>query len=186
MGTGKPTGLSPPQLLAAGGVGMGLDGLTGTSAGSQFRWHLLLWSTYRLPGPTCHLITHGTCLTHRQPGEAEKLPPVYTGGSGLLPRATQQDLTPRAPLNLWLVPWVILLCPKITASTQSEKWAWALLGFLPEPGGHGAASQAPEMQAQGGPFGAEKQDSISVCTPQGFTGQHWGELSPPNGTPGTR
>lgn len=44
-----------------------------------------------MPGPHTTSFIRTAHLTHRQPSEVEIAAEFYTGGSGLLPRATGQD-----------------------------------------------------------------------------------------------
>lgn len=80
---------------------------------SQFGWHLWLPGASCLPGPHATSFTHRTCRTHGQPSEAEMLPPFYTGGSRLLPRATQRE--PQILSEAWICTTrIVLLHPKLT------------------------------------------------------------------------
>lgn len=78
-------------------------------------------SYYRVPtvcpGPHATSFTHRTCLTHRQPSDAEITVPILHKRKQS-PQATQQD-PPDSHSSLGLYPKAILLHLQITTLAQS-------------------------------------------------------------------
>lgn len=80
---------------------------------------------------------------------------------------------PQILIRVWVcIPWLSSCTPNpapLCHPTQSEKWAWVLVGsetlISGLPGANGQSHKAPKLQAQGSPLGVLRNGIQSLCSP---------------------
>lgn len=162
-----------PEACLAPGAGwgeVGLDGAHSTPLGHGSDGTSCFWVPAVCPGPTLHLI-----YTQDQPDSdspvKRRWPPCFTQQEvGSFPGPHSGTPDPHSSVGLY--PMAVQLHPNpapLSPPTQSEKWAWVLVGseilISGLPGANGQPHKAPKLQAQGSPLGVLRNGIQSLCSP---------------------